>query len=81
MAAGGIPLARGRAEEGQRPVALGAYAGADDGVGASPRPAAGAGPGRRGLGGSILRSLWGNGCRRRWILDGAREGMVSSFIL
>ena len=39
MAAGGIPLIRGRAEEGQRPVAVGAYGGADDGVGASPRPA------------------------------------------
>ena len=62
-------------------MAKGAYAGADDGVGASPRPAAGAGAGRRGLGGRILGRLWGNGSRRHWILDGAREDMVSSFIL
>ena len=81
MAAGGIPLIRGCAEEGQRPVAVGAYAGADDGVGASPRPAGDAGAGRRGLGGRTLGILWSNGSRRHWVLDGVREGMVSSFIL
>lgn len=81
MAAGGIPLVRGRAQEGQRPVAVGAYAGADDRVGASPRPAGGAGAGRRGRGGRTLGSLGSNGSRRHWVLDGAREGMVSSFIL
>lgn len=74
-------MVRGRAQEGQRPVAVGAYAGADDRVGASPRPAGGAGAGRRGRGGRTLGSLGSNGSRRHWVLDGAREGMVSSFIL